>query len=182
MSDTSTSTKKAGPVRSCPNYRIRMSSIDFDSLTICSSCRGKSCNLNDRCDVCVSWSDNKMNAYMKHQASRKRKRVAKRGLEKVGITIHFSARVRQGETIQSCPKLGSLLRSEIISDIDSRFNSLSTNKRPGSSVDLITGTFLKSPNNQTLSEFRQYYPKKGQKKTALFAKESRIQQLRLRKK
>ena len=55
-----------------------MSSIDFDSLTNCSSCRGKSCNLNDRCDVCVSWSDNKMNAYMKHQASLKRKRVAKK--------------------------------------------------------------------------------------------------------
>ena len=55
-----------------------MSSIDFDSHTICSSCRGKSCNLNDRCDVCVSWSDDKMNAYMKHQASLERKRVAKK--------------------------------------------------------------------------------------------------------
>ena len=64
-------------------------------------------------------------------------------------SVATSATKQQVEqlVVASVSELGSSLRSEIISDIDSRFNSLSTNKRPGSSVDLITGTFLKSPNN-----------------------------------
>ena len=158
MSDTSTSTKKTGPVRSCPKCRIRMSSIDFDSHTICSSCRGKSCNLNDRCDVCASWSDDKMNAYIKHQASLERKRVAKRKAREsrdsdpflssctVGgndlvlsegviaseindeSSVATSATKQQVEqlVVTSVPELGSSLRSEISSDINSRFNALST--------------------------------------------------------
>ena len=161
MSDTSTSTKKAGPVRSCPNCRIRMSSIDFDSHTICSSCRGKSCNLNDRCDMCVSWSDDKMNAYMKHQASLERKRVAKKraresrdndpflsactgvggndlvlseeviasGMnDELTSSVATSATKQQVEqlVVTSVSELGSTLRSEINSDINYRFNALST--------------------------------------------------------
>ena len=76
MSDSSSSAKK--PVRNCPNCSIRMSSIDFDSHIICSNCRGKSCSIEDRCDFCLDWSNDKMKAYMKHQASLERKRKSKK--------------------------------------------------------------------------------------------------------
>ena len=78
MSDTSSTSKKAGTVRSCPNCRIRMSSHDFDNHVICTACRGKNCNITDRCDMCKSWSLDKMTAYVKHQSSLERKRVSKK--------------------------------------------------------------------------------------------------------
>ena len=78
MSDTSTSSKKAAPVRNCPNCKIRMSNIDLDPHVICTSCRGKKCNVDDRCDMCVSWSSERMNAYLKHQSSLERKRKSKK--------------------------------------------------------------------------------------------------------
>ena len=55
-----------------------MSSHDLDSHIICTACLFKNCNLNDRCDMCVSWSNDKMNAYVKHQSSLERKRKSKK--------------------------------------------------------------------------------------------------------
>ena len=55
-----------------------MSSHDLDSHVICTARRGKNCNMNDRCDMCVSWSNDKMSAYVKHQSSLERKRNSKK--------------------------------------------------------------------------------------------------------
>ena len=92
MSDSSSTSKKAGTVRSCPNCRIRMSSHDVDNHVICTSCRGKNCNVTDRCDVCKSWSLEKMNAYVKHQSSLERKRLSKK-------------RAREGKEVEVDPFL-----------------------------------------------------------------------------
>ena len=75
MSDTSSSSKKS--TRNCPTCRVRMSSHDLDAHVLCVTCRGKSCCMNDRCEICVDWSDDRMNAYLKHQASLERKRRSK---------------------------------------------------------------------------------------------------------
>ena len=112
--------------------------------------------------TCVlSWSDDKMNAYMKHQASLERKRVAKKRAresrdndpflsactgvggndlvlsdevivdlnDELASSVATSATKQQVEqlVVASVSELGSSLRNEIISDIDSRFNSLSSN-------------------------------------------------------
>ena len=76
MSESSSSSKKS--VRNCPNCRIRMSSLDLDSHVICVNCRGKSCNINDCCDMCVGWSESQMSNYLRHQASLERKRISKK--------------------------------------------------------------------------------------------------------
>ena len=75
MSDSSSSTKKV--VRNCPNCKTRMSGRELDPHVICIDCRGKDCNGETRCDICVSWSDQQMGQYLKHQASLKRKRESK---------------------------------------------------------------------------------------------------------
>ena len=78
MSDTSTASKKSASVRTCSECRVRMSSIDIDPHILCISCRGKKCGVDDRCPVCEGWSDERMTAYTKHQASLERKRLSKK--------------------------------------------------------------------------------------------------------
>ena len=75
MSDSSATSKKS--VRTCSTCRCRMSNPDLDSHVICIACRGKSCSLTIRCDHCIDWTDDKMNLYLKHQASLERKRKSK---------------------------------------------------------------------------------------------------------
>ena len=82
MSDSSSSTpKKAAVVRTCAGCRIRMSSYDLDSHTVCTNCRGKVCNYSDRCETCTEWPDEKMNAYLKHRSSLERKRLSKKRIK-----------------------------------------------------------------------------------------------------
>ena len=64
--------------RSCPNCSTRMSSRSFDSHFICIKCRGIKCTFDIRCDVCKSWDDDTMNAYLKHQKVLDSKRKAKK--------------------------------------------------------------------------------------------------------
>ena len=51
-----------------------MSNIEHDSHLCCQKCRGSACNLSSRCEHCKSWSEEEMDAYLKHQASLVRKR------------------------------------------------------------------------------------------------------------
>ena len=61
--------------------KIWMISLDIDPHLICVSCRGgRPCNLDERCVTCVDWSDERMNAYVKHVQTLERKRNAKRKL------------------------------------------------------------------------------------------------------
>ena len=84
MSDSSSTASKKS-VRNCPNCKSRMSGKEFDPHIICISCRGKDCDSDTRCDICIKWSDHQMAQYLKHQASLKRKRVSK---EKAKLKQH----------------------------------------------------------------------------------------------
>ena len=64
-------------VRTCTDCSTRMSSLDFDPHLLCINCRGIECNLSVRCDICRSWSEDKMKSFVKHQASLQRKRKSK---------------------------------------------------------------------------------------------------------
>ena len=44
--------------RSCPKCHGRMSSFSVDRHSICTKCHGADCNLDSRCDECMSWSLN----------------------------------------------------------------------------------------------------------------------------
>ena len=62
-----------------------MSSLDLDSHVICVGCRGKDCNLNERCDFCMAWSDERMSRYLKHQGTLKRKRESKKRMKETPV-------------------------------------------------------------------------------------------------
>ena len=42
--------------RLCPRCHGMMSSVDLDKHSLCCKCRGADCNLENRCDECMSWS------------------------------------------------------------------------------------------------------------------------------
>ena len=41
----------------------------FDQNTVCSKCRGFDCDFDRHCDVCMDWSQEEMEAYVKHRKS-----------------------------------------------------------------------------------------------------------------
>ena len=54
-----------------------MSSERFDRHVVCPTCRGKACNLRDRCSECSSWTNRTMTAYVRHQRELEVKRLSK---------------------------------------------------------------------------------------------------------
>ena len=77
--------------RRCSKCQQRMSSTKHDLHAICTKCRGIVCSMEVRCDVCRSWTDDIMKAYVKHQRSLDLKRRAKKARQKgdksdVGLT------------------------------------------------------------------------------------------------
>ena len=66
---TTHSGQEAGSHRSCPRCRKRMSTLKYDSHTICFKCREDKCDLNNRCKECRDWSEDKMEDYLKHRRS-----------------------------------------------------------------------------------------------------------------
>ena len=79
MSDSSSTSRKS--VRHCPNCRVRMSSLDLDPHRICVACRGINCSMDERCDLCLTWDEGRMQSYIRHQSSLKRKREHKQKLK-----------------------------------------------------------------------------------------------------
>ena len=53
--------------RNCPKYRRRMRKPVFDRRTVCVLCRGFDCNADSRCDECMEWSLQEMEAYVRHR-------------------------------------------------------------------------------------------------------------------
>lgn len=74
-------------VRTCNMCRARMSTIDHDPHLICISCRGVDCNFSDRCNECVTWTDDCINAYVKHRKSLERKRLSKAKCKKSDFDV-----------------------------------------------------------------------------------------------
>ena len=56
-------------LRSCKKYHGRMSSFSLDKHLYCIKCRGSDCNLMSRCDECMQWTKEEMDAYMKLRRS-----------------------------------------------------------------------------------------------------------------
>ena len=52
--------------RNWPKCRRRMSRPVCDRHTVCVICRGIDCSLDSRCDECLDWSSEEMEAYIKH--------------------------------------------------------------------------------------------------------------------
>ena len=64
-------------LRSCVKCHRRMSSLKYDSHTLCSECRVVVCNLTTHCDECKDWSSDFMSAYLQHKKSLATKRGKK---------------------------------------------------------------------------------------------------------
>ena len=64
--------------RNCSTCKTRMSSILHDSHLICVACRGRDCNLDNRCVECEGWSEEVMIKYVRYRKSRDSKSKAKK--------------------------------------------------------------------------------------------------------
>ena len=68
--------------RSCQRCRGRMNSFSLGRRTFCSKCRGSDCDFDNKCDECMPWTKEEMEAYVKlHKSlaskSKHKKSVAK---------------------------------------------------------------------------------------------------------
>ena len=55
--------------RSCLRCHGRMSSLSLDRHTFCYRCRGAECDFDNKCDECMSWTKEEMEAYVKLRKS-----------------------------------------------------------------------------------------------------------------
>ena len=84
QSSGSSSTPSSGESTRCSCQRChgRMSSFSLDRHTFCIKCRGSGCGFDNKCDKCMLWFSEEMEAYIKVRKSlaskgRHHKRVAK---------------------------------------------------------------------------------------------------------
>ena len=57
--------------RKCSSCPRRMSKKSADRHTICISCRGFDCDINNRCEECLEWSEDDIIKYAKYRKSLK---------------------------------------------------------------------------------------------------------------
>ena len=57
--------------RKCISCPRRMSKKSADRHTLCISCRGFDCDLNNRCEECLEWSEEEVVKYAKYRKSLK---------------------------------------------------------------------------------------------------------------
>ena len=71
VSRTSSGSSSSGEStrRSCARCHGRMSSFSLDRHIFCVRCRGSDCDLNTRCDECLSWTKEEMDGYIKLKKS-----------------------------------------------------------------------------------------------------------------
>ena len=68
--------------RSCSRCHGRMSSLSRDRHLFCIKCRGADCDLNIRCDECLSWTKEEMESYVKLRKSLTSKNRKSKSLSK----------------------------------------------------------------------------------------------------
>ena len=69
-SDSSVETPVDGR-RKCSSCPRRMSKKSADRHTVCITCRGFDCDINNRCEECLEWSEDDIIAYAKYRKSLK---------------------------------------------------------------------------------------------------------------
>ena len=67
-SDSSVETPVDGR-RKCSSCPKRMSKKSADRHTVCITCRGFDCDINNRCEECLEWSEDDIIAYAKYRKS-----------------------------------------------------------------------------------------------------------------
>ena len=84
LSGSSSSVPSSGEStrRSCPRCHGRMSSFSVDRHSICTKCCGNDCNLDCRCDECLSCSVEEMESYV-----RLHKSLASKGKKKTSSSV-----------------------------------------------------------------------------------------------
>ena len=61
----------------------------FDTHVLCIKCHGVKCNVDSRCDVCVLWSDDQFDKYLKHCKTP----LAKSKSERQSYRLHLGKRL-----------------------------------------------------------------------------------------
>ena len=74
---TNTTTMDLDSRHNCSTCKTRMSSLLHDSHLICVACRGRDCNLGNRCVECEGWSEEVMVKYVCYRKSLDSKSKAK---------------------------------------------------------------------------------------------------------
>ena len=72
--------------RNCSTCKTRMSSLMHDSHLMCTNCRGRDYNLDNRCVECEGWSEEAMLKYIKYRKSLDSKSKSKRD-KKISASI-----------------------------------------------------------------------------------------------
>ena len=84
-SDSSVETPVDGR-RKCSSCPRRMSKKSADRHTVCISCRGFDCDINNRCEECLEWSEEDIIAYAKYRKSLKSRESSSSKKSKIPLT------------------------------------------------------------------------------------------------
>ena len=116
--------------RKCISCPRRMSKKSADRHTLCITCRGFDCDLNNRCEECLEWSEEEVVKYAKYRKSLKSRELSSRAK----TSVHTPPLTPSGPYTQPAlqpapqPALRPAQRSDIQSQVDSlamNFQSLS---------------------------------------------------------
>ena len=110
--------------RSCPR---RMSKKSADRHTLCIACRGFDCDLNNRCEECLEWSEDEVIKYAKYRKSLKSRESSSRAK----ITVSTPPLTPSGHSPQPAPQAAPqpAPRPSQRDDIQSQVDSLASNFR-----------------------------------------------------
>ena len=64
--DNSSPASKSDGEQFCGCCKMGMSPVEYNKHAFCQVCRDVECCLEVRCPECINWSDDFMNAYLKH--------------------------------------------------------------------------------------------------------------------
>ena len=114
--------------RKCISCPRRMSKTSADRHTLCITCRGFDCDLNNRCKECLEWSEEEVVKYAKYRKSLKSRESSSRAK----ASVHTPPLTPSGPAPQPAPQPAPrpTQRCDIQSQVDSlamNFQSLSDN-------------------------------------------------------
>ena len=115
-------------VESVPPVPRRMSKKSADRHTVCISCRGFDCDINNRCEECLEWSEEDIIAYAKYRKSLKSRESSSSKKSKIPLTPLTPSRPTPLPAQQPAPRPSQPApRPTQRDDLQSQFDSLSHN-------------------------------------------------------